>query len=262
MQREEIKNKIINYLKQQFQSSDCVQMMSLYTLFDDVLQENLVYTREKIYTIIREIVQEFINNGFLYAGNAGDPGSTFPWLTVTEYGKEAFIQEKENWLPYDPEGYIKALKEKVQEIDDVTLIYISESIASFNRRQLLSATLTLGVASENLMLLLIESYVDSIKNPEKKIAFEKKIKNRPIYTQYKEFKLEFTKDIKNLPKKLQTNWEIYLEGIFNFIRLHRNNAGHPTGIQINAKIIYANLQIFADYARYIFNLIKHLSPIP
>lgn len=176
---------------------------------------------------------------------------------MTNYGLECLMNDQ--WLPYDPEGYVKALKEKVPNIDDITLAYIGESIAAYNRRQLLSATLTLGVASENLMLLLIEAYLNWIKDKKRKATFKNKIKDRFIYTQYKEFKLEFVNDIKNLPKELQGDWETYLDGMFNFIRLNRNRAGHPTGKKLNAKIVYANLQIFSEYTSYIFSLIKHFS---
>jgi len=263
MEREEIKNKIIEYFKQQGPPPDNphkrpqIQMGNLYSLFRDSLQDVPSYQHDATYSIIREIIQEFINNGFLYPGLPGDQNSSYPWLSITEYGKEAFQQE--DWLPYDPEGYTRALKEKVPNIDDITLAYIEESITAYNRRHLLSATLTLGVASENLMLLLIEAYVNWIKDTKRKAAFKKKIQDRFIYTQYKEFKLEFVNDIKNLPKELQGDWETYLDGVFNFIRLNRNSAGHPTGKKLNAKIVYANLQIFSEYASYIFSLIKHFS---
>lgn len=263
MERKEIKNKIIEYFKRQGPPPDNphklpqIQMGNLYSLFRDSLQNVPGYQHDATYSIIREIVQEFINNGFLYPGLPGDQNSGYPWLSITEYGKEAFQQE--DWLPYDPEGYAKALKEKVSNIDDITLAYIGESVTAYNRRHLLSATLTLGVASENLMLLLIEAYLNWIKDAKRKAAFEKKIKDRFIYTQYKEFKVEFVNDIKNLPKELQGDWETYLDGVFNFIRLNRNSAGHPTGKKLNAKIVYANLQIFSEYASYIFSLIKHFS---
>lgn len=151
------------------------------------------------------MVQEFINNGLLYPGLARNPNSGLPWLTITEYGKEAFTQD--DWLPHDPDGYIKVLKERTPDIDDITLTYIGESISAFNRHQLLSATITLGVASENLMLLLIESYLKWLPDPSRKTALEKKIKDRYIYIQYKEFKTEFEKDIKNIQKDLRADWE-------------------------------------------------------
>jgi len=85
--------------------------------------------------------------------------------------------------------------------------------------------------------------------------FQKNITDRFVSTQYKEFKKEFVNDLKTLSKELQSNWETYLDGIFNFVRLNRNDAGHPTGKQFDAKIVYANLQVFADYAAFIFKLI-------
>lgn len=263
MSREEIKNKIIEYLKQQGPPPDNphkrphIQMGNLYSLFGDYLKDVPGYQHDDTYSIIREIVQEFINNGFLYPGLPGDQNSGYPWLSITEYGKEVF--QKEDWLPYDSEGYVRALKERVPDIDDTTLAYISESVTAYNGRHLLSATLTLGVASENLMLLLIEAYSNWIKDATRKSAFEKKIKDRFIFTQYKEFKQEFINDVKDLPKELQGDWETYLDGVFNFIRLNRNSAGHPTGKRLDAKVVYANLQIFAEYTSYIFQLIKSFS---
>lgn len=265
MDREEIKNKIFEYFRQQLSlMSDPsrrpnIQMGNIYSLFRESLREQDIpqWKQTEIFSIVREIVQELINNGMLYPGSAGDANSGYPWLTITEHGKEAFTQE--DWLPYDPEGYVKALKANVPDIDDITLTYIGESIATYNRRQLLSATLTLGVASENLMLLLIEAYLNWIKDAKRKAKLEKKVRERFIYTQYREFKQEFASDVKNLPKELQGDWETYLDGVFNFIRLNRNSAGHPTGKRLNAKVVYANLQIFSEYANYIFRLIKHFS---
>jgi hypothetical protein len=200
-----------------------------------------------------------INSGMLNPGAEGSvygSDSSYPWLTITEYGRTAIMSEV--WLPYDPDGYLAELKKMVPEIDEVTLAYISESVASFNRRHLLSATITLGVASENLMLTLIEAYRDWIEDAGRKEKFERRIAGKWISTQYDEFKKEFASDIKSLPKELQSDQETYLDGIFNFVRLNRNGAGHPTGKAMSAKVVYADLQIFADYARYIFNLIGHL----
>lgn len=258
MDREEIRNRIVIYFKQQssFPPKQPIQLSDL-TLFEDSIKELARPQQLEFHSIMREIIQEFINNGLLYPGLPGDFKSHLPWLTITEYGKEVFT--KEEWLPYDPEGYLKVLKSRVSDLDDISLTYIGESVASFNRRQLLSATLTLGVASENIMLLLIEAFLNWITDPKRKNSFERRVKDKFIYVQYKEFKQEFSNDVKNLPKELQSDWETYLEGVFNFIRLNRNSAGHPTGKKLDAKVVYANLQIFSEYAGYIFALIKHFS---
>jgi len=260
MDRQEIKNKIIEYFRKQIelknQRSDyklSVQMSNVYELFRDSLKDIPMYQQNDFYSVVREIIQELINANFIYPGVPGDFNSGYPWLSITEYGKKVFVSE--NWLPYDPEGYLEALKQKVSEIDDVTFSYIGESVSAFNRRHLLAATITLGVASENLMLLLIEAYTKYLKNPRKD-SFQKKVADRWIFTQYKEFKQEFLLDVKTIPKELQGDWETYLDGVFNFIRLNRNSAGHPTGKELSVKVIYANLQIFAEYACYVSNLMK------
>ncbi len=262
MEREEIKNRIIEYFKQQIELRSNpnmrhqIQFGNLVELFRAELNLLPAYNQEEPMSIINEVVHDLANSGFIYFGLPGDGNSYYPWITITTYGKEAFLTE--DWLPYDPDGYIKALKTKVPELDDVTLAYVAESISAFNRRHLLAATITLGVASENMMLLLIEAYQNWIKDPKRKAAFQKKIADRWIAAQYNEFKKVFPTDVKTLPKNLQGDWETYLDGVFNFIRINRNSAGHPTGKQLSAKVVYANLQIFAEYARYIHDLIAAL----
>lgn len=262
MERSEVKNRIVDFFRRQIEFKKSqqnysyqIQMGGLYELFRDSLKDVPAYKQDDFFSIVREVVQEFINIGFLYPGTSGDANSGYPWLSITTHGAEAFMLE--DWLPYDPEGYLKALKDKVPEMDNVTFAYIGESISAFNRRHLLSATITLGVASENLMLILIEAYRNWLKDP-RKTKFQKRIEDRWIATQYREFKKEFAADVKSLPKELQSDWEIYLDGIFNFVRLNRNDAGHPTGKELSAKVVFANLQIFADYARYIFDLKNYL----
>lgn len=261
MTREEIRNKIFEHFKQQIAWIDAnpnrsqqFQMGRLYDLFP-LGQNEAQWQHDKVYSVVREIVQELITAGYLYPGTSHDFNSGYPWLTITEYGQKAFLQE--DWLPYDPDGYVQALRTRVPDIDEVTLSYIGEAITAYHRRHLLSATLTLGVASENLMLLLIEAYTEWMKDPVRKTRFQKATEGRFISTQYREFKKELVVDIKSLPKEFQGDWETYLDGIFNFIRLNRNDAGHPTGKQFDAKIVYANLQVFAEYAQFIFKLIGY-----
>lgn len=263
MDRQEIKNRIIKYFQGQInlkktrpEFRDHTQMGTLYELFRESANKLPSYKQADFYSIIREVIHEFINANFIYPGTAEDFNSGYPWLSITEYGKEIFSSE--NWLPYDPDGYLKALKEQNPEIDDITLSYIGESIFAFHRRHLLAATITLGVASENLMLFLIEAYAGYLAEPRKS-KFLKAVNDRWISTQYKVFREYILSDIKSFPKELQGDWETYLDGVFNFIRLNRNNAGHPTGKELDAKVIYANLQIFSDYAKYIFKLIKFFS---
>jgi hypothetical protein len=181
MSREEIKNKIFEYLKKQINLAKAnpnqnyqLQLGGFFDLFS-IQEGETQLENKKTLTIAREVVQELENSGLICEGNGFHGNSaTYPWYTITEYGKKAILED--NWLPYDPDGYVNTLKAKIPSIDDITIAYISEAISAYNYRHLLSATLTLGVASENLMLMLIESYSDWIPDKKRRASFAKKQK--------------------------------------------------------------------------------------
>ncbi|MGA1874755.1 MAG: hypothetical protein ACMUIA_04030 [bacterium] len=259
MDRYEIRSKIIDHLKQQLPSMEDpdrlpkIQIGYIYNLLREPTLDASHGKQTKVFSIAREIIQELINNGILYVGNAGDQNSGYPWLTITEHGKEALTQD--DWLPYDPDGYMNALKEKIPCIDSITLAYMNEAVTAYSRRQFLSATLLLGVASENLILLLIKAYLGWMKDPNLKASFEKKVQGKRISMQYKELKEELATHIHVLPQGLQDNWKMYLDGIFSFIRLSKNDMGYFTAKKLDAKLLFAHFQVFVEYAGFAFDVI-------
>mgnify|MGYP001117037616 CR=1 FL=1 len=256
MNRNELRNRLIKHLKKVLEEGkEKTQFTNLYSLVTDSLPDLPANDQNKYFSLIREIISEWISNGLLYPGLAGDPSSNLPWLTITEYGKQCI--QGQNWLPYDPEGYLKELKKQIPLLDENTLTYMGESVATYNRDLLLSSTVTLGVASENLILILIESFIESIPDALKKERIKRKTQDKSLFAKYKIFLKEFKNYLNLLPKKLSLNVEIYLEGVFNFIRLNRNQAGHPTGKLFSKKMIYSNLQIFSEYAAKICVLTEY-----
>src|SRR5579864_4647389 len=51
-----------------------------------------------------------------------------------------------------------------------------------------------------------------------------------------------------IPMDLLVDNETHLDGIFNLIRLVRNQSGHPSGVFPDQAIVGANLQAFSFYA--------------
>ena len=46
--------------------------------------------------------------------------------------------------------------------------------------------------------------------------------------------------------------------IYEMIRNNRNDAGHPKGININREELYANIIVFRNYLKKIYNTINWL----
>jgi hypothetical protein len=175
-------------------------------------------------------------------------------------GTECF--EQNNILPYDPDGYLREFTRQVSNVDQITLSYLGESVTAYNRDLLLSSTITLGVASENMILLLIESFTQAIADTARRTRLEEKLRDKFISTQFGIFRPELAQFESQLPTNLKRDLDTYLDGVFNFIRLNRNQAGHPTGNRTTKKIALHNLQVFVDYAKRVFALIEYLNNTP
>lgn len=62
-----------------------------------------------------------------------------------------------------------------------------------------------------------------------------------------------------LPSEVKDNTESTLKGIFDLIRYQRNDAGHPTGIPVKKQLIYANLQLFVMYSKFLYAIVAWLN---
>ena len=247
--RKEIRKKIWAYLKGNPKTSMGDIKSNLTAEF------NLGDLGEYLPVIFEEVYSLLIKGIIIFGDPTAEMGSqnAFPWIMVTEYGKKCL--DAEELIPLDPEGYIDILQKKVTDIDEITLKYISESINAFNRDALISAAITLGVASEQMMLLLIETYTTSLKNNTEREKFISRTKGRYAETQYREFRKSFDSHKRVIDAEVSRDIDVWLDGTFRFIKLIRNEQGHPTNIEIDKGMINANLHQFPTFASRMYNLI-------
>lgn len=132
-----------------------------------------------------------------------------------------------------------------------------ESIRTYNINQLLSSTITLGCASERALVILIETYEQTFIDNDAKSSFSKKVSGKFIKAQFDEFDKSFRSIMSSLPYELRENYTNTLTGVFQMIRYNRNNAGHPTGKSVEKETLFANLQVFIPYCKYIYDLIQY-----
>lgn len=214
--------------------------------------------REKV----RQLIMDLMIEGILSPG-IDELNPSLPFLKVTRYGK--MVLDAGHPIAYDPDGYLTYLKTKVPNVDPVILTYVTESLQTFIRGNILASAVMLGVASEKAMLLLIGAYLAAISNPEKKKALEKKFEKAfSILRKFELLRKEFEPIKKDLRANVAEDLDIQLEGVFNLIRNIRNDAGHPTGVTIDRRQAYANLQLFIPYCKKIYDLITYFqrNPIP
>jgi hypothetical protein len=208
--------------------------------------------REKV----REIIGEFIVEGILTWGiNELNPGP--PFLKVTKYGQDCLLAG--DVLPHDPDGYLKYLRGEIPAIDETILMYVTESLQTFLKGNLLASTVMLGGASEKAVLLLIESFTDAISDSNEKQQFEREIERYGILRKFEEFKKKLDSVKAKIPRSLSDDLDIQLDGIFNLIRNCRNDVGHPTGRKIERRLAFANLQLFIPYCKRIYDLIEYFN---
>jgi hypothetical protein len=189
------------------------------------------------------------------------PGTNFmnpnlPFYHVTEMGQR--IIKDSHTSPYDPDGYLKRLQAAVPKMDPIILTYLNESLHTFRIGCILSSTITLGVASEQALLLLIDAYIDALPLTRKE-NFRKKVEGQIVKRQYEELIKMVNSHLRGLlPSDVKENLDAALTSIFNLLRTHRNEAGHPSGKILEREEAYANIRVFPMYVAKVYQLIDWL----
>lgn len=188
----------------------------------------------------------------LSIGANGD-NATWPHLRVTEYGKRVLSSEEP--IPHDPSGYFDRLDKSVPNVDPIIKVYLEESLITFSNNAILSSTITLGCASERAIILLCDSISQWIKNPNEKEKFDKGTANAVIKKKFDAARTAINQSRGELSSELMDGLDTMFTGVFEIIRMHRNDAGHPTGKIISREQAFANLQLFIPYLQKIYSLI-------
>lgn len=207
---------------------------------------------------VREIIWNLVIEGVLTIGsNASNPA--WPFMKITEYGYQVINSDIP--VPHDPSGYFSRLKTDVPNVDELIITYLNESLMSYRIDLKLSSTIMLGCASEKALLLLIDSYINSIQDEAKRKVVYDKFKNKMIKRQFDEFIRAMTTIKEQIPKEIEDGLNNVLFGIFEMIRNYRNDAGHPTGITISKEQVFANIQVFIPYLKKVYQLKEYFENI-
>lgn len=202
--------------------------------------------------IIIEVIEDLKDSKIIVQGaihNNFEPG----YIQLTDYGINCL--KNDSIYIYDPEEYIQKLLTQVPEINEIALKYFIESIKTFKIGHLLSSTVCLGVASEKIILDLIESYKNSTFGDRNKTKLEKEFfinkKFNIFYKSLIDGKESIRDSITNIEELMEK-----INYVFKNIKENRDDAGHPTGTNFDKDELEAFIRLFGKYARIVYDLKK------
>lgn len=211
--------------------------------------------------LIHEVIWSLIIEGILVPG-LDDNNPNWPFLRLTEFGERC--SKHNQVLPHDPDGYLKDFEQAIPSVDPIIREYLIEALQCFLRNLNRACAVMLGAASEQAILLLIDSYAGSISDPNKKAQVKTQIEKAPsIFRKYEIFDRGFVIIKPQLPKPLADNADSLMRGVFDLIRNSRNDAGHPaSGILVSRDSNYSHLRLFIPYCHRIYGLINWFATNP
>ena len=231
------------------------QETQVTTLLDALRQQLPRFDRTEE-TAALEVLHELVTANVIMPGvDRGHLG--WPWLRVTEYGRQVIRQGKP--LPFDPDQYLAAAQPHLADMPPLALEVLREAVATYHRGYVRSSAMLLGTASELVMMQLIDAFVAGRPEKERE-RLNAVMADKSIYARYRIFREEFerARDGLKIPDALSKDIEAIVDLVFNAVRLTRNEAGHPSGAPLNSVLVATTLQAFLEYADRVARLSAYL----
>lgn len=210
-------------------------------------------TNQEQHFVIRAL-WELIIQGFLVPNNASSGTQGWPFVSFTDYGEKMILADRPT--PYDPTMYLAQFVEGLT--DPIVNFYVEEALGCFRTNCQTACALMLGVASERLFDLLLDSFLGALASQRERDDLQKKTDSKSITSRYRELRKRLDPKKGQLPQPLCENLDTCLVSILNIIRQQRNDAGHPTGRVVTRDEAYALLHVFPHYHNQMSELTLHL----
>lgn len=195
---------------------------------------------------VQEVFWQLVVEGILAPGlNPSNPN--LPWFHVTKYGKQVLQESVAN--PHDPTDYLVRLQQRVINPDATVVVYLSESLFSLRRGNLIASTVMLGIAAERVFLLLCESLEQALTSAKESKNFADVLKRFAMKPKLDWIHLKIQSLQDTHVKGFRENATIMVTTIYDLLRTQRNELGHPqpTPPKLSREDVFANLQLFPRY---------------
>lgn len=172
-------------------------------------------------------------------------------LHLSESGWAAVRDEEMN--PDNAGDYIQRLAARVPDATSTVLQYAHEAVNSYTNRCYLASAVMLGVASEAAFLEMARSFGNWLPDGQKQKFLDLIASPRSNYlAKFTEFRKRIESYKSSIPDELSDGMSLTFDSVLDLLRIHRNDAGHPTGKQIPREDAFINLHMFARYLQKLY----------
>ena len=192
--------------------------------------------------LIDEILWDLVIERLVTFGSRRDTAEPrWPFIYLTERGREVASGRPS---PYDPDSYIRNLRQRVPNLDDILAQYLLEAAESFRRGLLFGAAVLCGAAAERAVLMLLEAIEAWEPDPTRK-AQARSLLDRPrlpgIFTLI-DTAVEDAKRNYLMPYAVHQGSDRHLLAFQEIIRVQRNDAVHPAIAAVSKEQVYLLIQ--------------------
>lgn len=162
-------------------------------------------------------------------------------------------------LPFEIEKFPDTIRQRIRDCDPVIVRFVEEAIGCLRAGALLAAAFMVGAASERAINLLIQAYVDGIRDEANRQKLSSRIAGRMISKKFEEFTASY-RGCKSLPRDpaLSQDLDVLIGTMFQFCRITRNEIGHPQIVpDLDRGVLIANLGHVVTYLERVYQLIRH-----
>ncbi len=204
---------------------------------------------------VREVFWALIIQGVIFPGyDRHNLSLTF--FALTQYGRR--VISSPDPVPHDPDGYLAHLTEVAPNVDEIAKSYIAEGLECFRRGVYRASLVMLGVGAEKLVLDLATVVAEKLPETESR-NLRGIIERQRVAAIFDETRKRLRGQLDKLPKALSDQLVEHLGGIFTIVRVHRNEAGHPTATEVDQLTAFCLFSSFPLFCRRWSQLIEHLS---
>lgn len=207
-----------------------------------------VDTQQAILTVFYDL---FRSGQLAWGYNLGNPDP--PFIHLTDWGRKTL--ENLSRDPANPEGYLGHIR-SIGKINEIAESYLIEALKSYNSDCIKAAAVMIGGALESEVRELRDEFVMYLEKEGKTIRRD--LQDWKMKTVLEAIKKEINSLGGAVPQKLKEQIEAYWSAFTSQIRMNRNDAGHPSNIElITFDSVHSSFLILPE----IYKIIAELKPL-